>query len=402
MKILKIIARCILFFIAGISGFILLTVAWFYATCPVYTFEEPKPFAGENFFNPYQQIDDDGWQKCIFHLHTKRWGGLTDGDNSSEEVLTAYRKLHFDIPCISDYMSINRANSDDPSYIPIYEHGYNIKKTHQLALGARKVVWRDYFFRQNLNQKQHIIDVLKKHSRRIAVNHPNRHHAYLPEDFRYLSGYDYFEVQNGRCISETEWDAALTNGHPAWLIANDDAHNVHDPAILQREVTFVNASVPAGDEILNRLAQGMAFGLHFPYNKQATFEDKERDAGLISFPISIQVHEDTLHVVWQQTMKQIEFIGDNGKLLKTVNGNNAAFYPIRSEDTYVRVKLTAPEGFVYFLNPVIRCTGDEPVRQLLSSIDKSRTFCKRAIILAVLLGTFAIYIKNYRSKKRNL
>ena len=376
IRIIKRICRYAFFSVMGAAGLFLLLIGWYYITCPVYRFEEPKPFFGDRLYNPYQNMENDAWRKCIFHLHTKSWIGLTNGENTFEEVVDAYRKLHYEVVCISDYMRINREKTDRHPYIFIYEHGYNIKKTHQLALGATKVVWRDYLFPQNLSQKQHIIDLLKKHSQRVAINHPSMRSSYLPEDFKYLSGYDLFEVQNGTHLSETAWDAALSNGHQAWLIANDDAHTVNNPARMQREVTFVNTVEPTVEALLNRLAQGAAFGIHFPRKQQATREEKEREAGTVSFPVSIQVHDDILQVTWQQTMQQIVFIGDNGNVLKTVADTDTAFYPIRPEDSYVRVKLTSHDGLVYYLNPIIRHTGDYPVKQSLSSIDKGRTFFK--------------------------
>ena len=395
--------RYLLLTVVGVLVLILSFSAWFYISCPVYTFEEPKPFSGKNLYNPYRDIDVDAWRKCIFHLHTQSWMGLTNGDHTFEEVLDTYHKLRYDVVGISDYMSINRKNSDDPLYIPAYEHGYNVKKVHQLALGATKVVWRDYQFLQNLSHKQHIIHELKKHSRRVVVNHPCRGNSFSVEDFKYLSGYDLFELQNGTCLSETLWDAALSSGHAMWLVANDDAHSIR-PRDIHKEITFINASSPtlSGDEILERLAQGAAFGVHIPRKYPVTFEEKEQETEIISFPESIHVHEDTLYVVWQQTMLYIDFFGDNGTLLKTVTDSHAAFYPIRPDDSYIRVKLISPEGFVYFLNPVVRCAGDEPAVQSLSSIDRKRTLSKRSnyMLLFGMLLTIIYSIVKYLRKSR--
>ena len=383
-------------------GFVVSFVIWFYAAGPIYTFEVPKPFYGEKFYNPYQSINSDGWHKCNFHAHAKCWGGLTNGKNTSQEVLAAYQKLKYDVASISNYMDIDTTHSNDPLYIPVYEHGYGIKKIHQLALGTPKVVWYDYVFQQNLNQKQHVIDLLKKHSRFVALCHPRIRNGYSPEDLRFLSGYDLIEVQNSRHIYENEWDAALSNGHHAWLIAGDDSHSVGNLGQLQKSVTFVNVAVSSGDEILERLAQGSAFGVSFPSNSQKQFEENLLEAKKVSFPIAIQVIEDGLHVAWQQNMRQIDFIGDNGKLLKTLNDTDTAFYPIRPEDTYVRIKLTSADGLVYYLNPVIRYTGDEPIRHSLYSIDMFRTFLKRTLIVLMVSCTLGGCITYVRIKRKGL
>ena len=379
MKVLLKIAKFVLFPVTIVAGLFLVMICWFYISCPVYSFDEPKPFYGEIFYNPYQAIKDDAWKKCIFHLHTKSWLGLTNGDNNYEEIIDAYKKFNYDVIAISDYMKINQNKSNTLPYIPVYEHGYNVKKVHQLALGAKKVVWRDYFFSQNLNQKQHLIDILKKHSRLVAVNHPSMRNSYLPKDFKYLSGYDLFEVLNGTHISEIAWDAALSSGRPAWLIANDDAHSIQ-PKRLQREVTFVNDE---SNDVLNNLSKGVAFGVHFPRNEQTSMTQKMNEANVVSFPENINIQCDTLNIIWQQTMKKIEFIGDNGRLLKTIFDNNVAFYIIQPEDSYVRIKLTSHDGLVYFLNPVVRNEHNKPVMQTVSRIDTFKTFWKRTIISTI-------------------
>jgi len=374
--------------VAGITGVCLLPVVWFYVTCPVYQFDDPQPFAGPAFYNPYQDMTADAWMKCVFHLHTKSWMGLTNGENTHAEVTDAYRQLGFDVVAVSDYMRINRGRLPDMPYIPVYEHGYNVKKVHQLALGAGRVVWRDYFFWQSLHHKQHILDILKKNSLFVAVNHPSMRSSYLPDDFKYLSGYDLFEVQNGTHLSEKAWDAALSSGRRAWLIANDDAHSVNYPARLQREVTFINVPKTSTNDLLQQLAEGVAFGVHFPRQKQASRDEKLREAAAVSFPVSIQVQDDTLRVVWRQVMRQIEFIGDNGKVLKIATDSDAASYAIGPEDSYIRVKLTSPDAMVYYLNPVVRCWGEDPVIQRISHVDKRKTLQKRAAI-ALVFGLFA-------------
>ena len=391
MKIVKKICLVLLFTATGIVGGFLLITGWFYVTCPVYFFEEPEPFTGNKLYNPYQNMVDGAWMKSVFHLHTKSWMGLTNGENTFREVTDVYRQLNYDVVAISDYMSINRNKTANLPYIPVYEHGYNIKKTHQLALGADRVLLRDYFFWQNLHHKQHIIDLMKKNSVLVAVNHPTMRSSYPPDNFKYLRGYDLFEVQNGTHLSEKAWDVALSNGHPVWLIANDDAHTVNNPARLQREVTFIN--VPPSNEqahILKYLSQGAAFGVHFPRKSHSTMDDKMQEAGTVSFPATIQVNEDTLLVVWRQMMQQIEFIGDNGKVLKTVTDSDSVSYVIRPEDSYVRVKLTSPENLVYYLNPVVRYQDDVPVKHLSNRVDKWKTFLKR-ILFAIISGTMIVY-----------
>jgi len=136
----------------------------------------------------------------------------------------------------------------------------------------------------------------------------------------------------------------------------------------------------------------------FPYNSQ--LEEKLRDAENVSFPKTVQVIDDCLHVTWQQRMQRIDFIGTQGKLLQTASDTDSAFYSIRPDDTYVRIKLTATDGLTYYLNPVIRYTGDTPIKQSLQRIDTSRTFLKRALIVLLvsvtLVGGGIMYVRAKR------
>lgn len=147
--------------------FALLTIAaisasFQYLYCPVYIFPEPKPFSGDKIYNPYTAIDSTGWKKANFHLHTHQWGGITNGRKNYEFAIdTMYHYLNYDIIGISDYQYINLYNKNEQGFVPVYEHGYMPRKTHQLVIGAKKVFWLDYAFPQTLNNKQYVIESLK-------------------------------------------------------------------------------------------------------------------------------------------------------------------------------------------------------------------------------------------------
>ena len=56
--------------------------------------------------------------------------------------------------------------------MPLYEHGYNITKEHQLAIGARRVEWLDFPIWTWLHQKQFILNRVAQTSDLVAINHP--------------------------------------------------------------------------------------------------------------------------------------------------------------------------------------------------------------------------------------
>jgi hypothetical protein len=86
--------------------------------------------------NPYARLHR-GWQRANLHAHGYAWAGLTNGAQTGAEIVGAYHAMGYDVVAISDYQ-----RSGDPvlSAIAEYEHEYNVRKRHQLAIGATTVV----------------------------------------------------------------------------------------------------------------------------------------------------------------------------------------------------------------------------------------------------------------------
>src|SRR5438552_11403757 len=143
-----------------------------YALSPIYRFPAARPFAGAQFVNPYAGAHGH-WLRSNFHSHARAWGGLTNGAQDDAGVIAAYHSAGYQIAAVSDYQHIS-----GDSAIPIYEHGFNIGKHHQLVIGARAVDWLDYPIWQGIHQKQFIIDRLKPTAELLSINHPSRLHSY--------------------------------------------------------------------------------------------------------------------------------------------------------------------------------------------------------------------------------
>ena len=127
----------LLIFLLGIEAVL-------YFSAPVYEFPEPAPFSGDKFFNPYQGLGSTGWRKSNFHFHVKEWWGLTAGrNNTPQDFYRVYKWMDYDAPQISNYQSISTLFRDSSFYIPVYEHGYGLRKKHQILIGAREVLWLD-------------------------------------------------------------------------------------------------------------------------------------------------------------------------------------------------------------------------------------------------------------------
>src|SRR5262245_19653524 len=128
--------------------------------------------------------------------------------------------MGYDVAGVSDYHDI--AAQDGIETLPLYEHGYNVSKRHQLAIGAREVDWLDFPLWQSLSDEQFVIDRVGRTAELVALAHPTSRDAYSNDALHRLSGYQLMEVVNGPHRIEDPWDEALSSGHAVWALANDD------------------------------------------------------------------------------------------------------------------------------------------------------------------------------------
>ena len=88
-----------------------------------------------------------------------------------------------------------------PNFIPTYEHGYNVYKTHQVCIGAERVLWTDLIFFQTKSMKQWIIDQLDQDCEIVSLAHPLLLNGYTVDELRFLTNYEMMEVLNNLRIS---------------------------------------------------------------------------------------------------------------------------------------------------------------------------------------------------------
>jgi hypothetical protein len=371
---------------------------------PVYDFPPPTPFSGGKIFNPYEKMDSLAWRRTNFHFHTRAWFGLTSGrNNSTGEFWKTYKKIGYDVPCISDYMSINSFNKDSVFYMPVYEHGFGVRKKHHILIGAKKVLWFDYSLYQNVHNKQHILDLLRDQNEIVAIAHPDWENGFSNDDLQLLSNYDLLEVLDNNWRSVPQWDAALSSGHPVYILADDDAHNIADPFEVGRCGTFINSPTRDAGSMMKFLKEGNAYGVDFFMADHYTFDQKAQDSKTLAFPVAIRVNHDTLFVTMSDTAFRFKFIGQNGKCLKYAFFTRKAWYKIAPEDTYIRTEITTYNqyryaGSVIYLNPVFRFGESKPDNSLRAEINWPRTWIYRACSIPALLALLVIIY--YRRRKK--
>ncbi len=388
MKALIILKRTAQF-VFGLILLILLIFIVQYIFAPVYNFPEPVPFSGDKIFNPYQQTDSSYWRKANFQVQSAAWFGVTDGRYNTNEIIdSTFRYLDYDVICISDYMKINEYGKEAGSYIPVYEHGYNLWKRHQVCIGAHDITWRDYAFYQNLHHKQHIINELRDHSELIIIAHPNYEDGWEAEDFKWMTNYDGLEILNYFRQSIEHWDSALSAGYYVIGIGDDDVHDITNPNEVGQYCTLIYSESLLGDSIVQAMKDAKVIAAHIYRDYDESFEVKKSKLKDIAKLEYAQLKGDTFFVKVNRQAHVIDFIGQDGISKKHIQNADSAFYIIQPEDTYIRTQINFPNRNVFYLSPIVRYSGVWPPDKPLAQINQVKTWVYRILIIASLLFIF--------------
>jgi len=400
MRAKDLLMRILLFFAVCAAGLSL----WQYLLCPRYSFRTPAPFSGPFWYNPYAGLNTNTqWLKANFHVHSNSWGPFTNGRASKPETIDSlYRYLWYDIPCISDYQSINTRFSQAPGYLPTYEHGYGVGKNHQQVIHAREVSWKDFLLPQQLHNRQYVLDVLRADTGCVVcVNHPEFSGG-TPSDFSLLAGYHCMEVMSRLRQSFASWDSALSSGYPAWITANDDGHDIRQPMEAGSCLTLLPA-VSGTYQRLAALRMGQSMGVKMPDGGAETPALRKEKLKHLPHLIGASIRQDSLLLEFDRTFLSLTFVGQHGKVLHVEHNLRKAGYRLKSGDSYVRSEIVFGNGVRYYLNPVIRSEG--PVfRRPENALNAQATFLYRgltALGLSLLVFFFYFRKQHVRRAKSN-
>ncbi len=384
---------------------LLLYIAVPYMVCPIYHFESSAPFGGKRYYNPYQHIGTQ-WQIANFHTHCKAWTGVTDGKNCSrEQVVEAYRQLGYNHIGISNYQRITHeryACGQSCITIPSYEHGINVKKRHQLVLGADRVLWMDFFMHQSIHHKQYMLNKLRSTGDMVVINHPQFCEGYKPQDFTYMSNYDAIEVLNHYRSSVPQWDSALSSGYYAVLLADDDMHQLGRMDEISSNFTVVNASVLSRSHIVQALKRGQHFGVRVHRKANESMQVKQQRIANMVYPKYIRMHGDTLTALFTQQVGSIAFIGQGGVCRQVTRHDSIASYVMGEADTYIRIEVYDNDSNYIIFNPIVKCEHAVPVKKALYSVNKAKTGTKYAIeLLSILFVLWYVVGRKYIKQGKN-
>jgi hypothetical protein len=333
-------------------GLIVLILTLPYAAAPLYTILPAEPFQGNRWHNPYTSADSH-WVKANVHVHSQAWLGTTDGrKNSVAAVDSAYRTLGYNVLALSNYQRITPLEHGW-EHLPCYEHGYNVQKTHQLALGADQVIWLDCILPQTLFVKQWLLDVLRPTCQVLIAAHPAfGRPSYYPSDMAFLSNYDCIEVFNHYRTSLAHWDTALSNGITVWAVGNDDCHDVSSSG--ETGVCLTLVFVPPA---------WSARDVYHSYQRGATIAVRTRHGQL---PIGIprqMLRNDSLVIELDAAADSVRFITTGGKPYASAKAGTLFSVPLASARGYVRAEVYAGST-VYALNPIVQGELDHQQRRM--------------------------------------
>ena len=387
--------------------FLLTVITCQYLPTKIYDLPELESFQGDHFYNPYADLDSN-WLKGNFHAHAAAWMGLTNGHQHGGAVQKAYLKHGYDIPVVSDYYRLNpHVNRADDLYIPAYEHGSDIKKTHRQVIGAKKVDYYDITYSFNVHQRQYLLERTAKAGEVLVMNHPGLRNSLSLDEMKNLSGYHCIEVFNKHRYYHKHWDAALSAGKPAWLIANDDCHDVERIGnTVGTAWTMLNMKERSKSNILEALANGKTIGVQVR-NDLSKEDHKKYRATNENTLQAVHVEGNSISITLEKPAEKIRLIGQNGIEKASIEQTNHIQYEMQEDDTYIRAEILQAHTNI-ILNPIIRYDGKTtPTNTLTASTDWLATWIMRmgiitADVLAILFMIIFPALRRVKSKKQEL
>jgi hypothetical protein len=379
-KIKTKLKKGVIFFLRIFALILLTLFCYQYFMSQHYNYAKPLPFTGDSIYNPYASLKSR-WLKSNFHAHSISWLGLTNGAQTSDSIISHYKKdLKYDVACLSNYeRHTHYFLEDSAEYLPVYEHGYNIIKVHQVILGKCPVMYYDIFLFQSLDNKQYMINQEKKISPVVAVVHPEVRNAYSNSDLKKLSGYDLIEVLNNFRNAEASWDIALTAGRLPWIIADDDSHDISLPNETGAAWTMVNTDTKNGSEVLDALRSGRAYGVSGTNGINDHYLKE------------VKVSGNTVSFFVDTPASEIKLIGQNGVVKKIASNIDSILYTFQPDDNYIRTVIKFP-SLTMLLNPLVRYDGKNiPSNTNTSIVNPQSTFFMRLFIFLIwVLGVVLI------------
>ena len=360
----------------------------------IYDFEAPKPFAGEDIFNPYSSLDTTvRWQRASFHNHSRVEGIFNECEYLPDEVEARLKDFGYDIVTISNHNEITRKDA------PLYEHGYNLLKFHKLVFGAEEIMRFDHLLPVLLSQRQMQLDMLGKQSGIVQFNHPLRTICTTTLQMQHLEGYRLMELDSGRSTENAYWDEALSAGHYSFGVANDDLHNPDDTRRIAVRCNFIQTASAEYDDIIAALNGGCFYAMRLPdYGNGDWAVKKQRNREIPSIR-NIGVEGKSIFINLSEAADSIVVTGDDHRRLMVATNCDNARYTLNDNDTYARFTAYFATGEVIYSNPFARydaSVADTPFREPTHNVNIVLTALFNLAIAIIASALIALIIRVWR------
>ena len=378
MKILRRTFRFLIKTFFSLLTLVLFGCSLFYINTTIYNFPEKETFKGDHLFNPYENLPDSSY-KANFHAHSIAWEKVTNGHNTEKDLFDGYSERAYDIVGISNYHKISTyAKSRTDLYVPVYEHGYNVFKSHYLSINSPKVSSFDYPLYQLASHKQKIIHNIQDNGALIAMAHPKFAGGRSFSDMEKLVGYNFTEVLNHYRISDVYWDKALSAGRLTWVMGNDDTHDLVNEATF-RIWNIIHSAKRNSDSIMQAMVDGQSYAI---WSLNQACDNLLRECHL---------DNQTINIKFDNPTDSILIIGQDGKVLQKTYKTDNVSYLVKEKDTYIRTVAYNANSHIY-LNPIIRYDGENVPLSANMKVESNFlltwTFRICMLILSILLLTF--------------
>ena len=227
--------------------------------------------------------------------------------------------------------------------------------------------------------------------------------GYKTGDMKLLSNYRLLEVVNPYGNALEHWDVALSNGHRVYALGDDDTHDITNVREVCHNLTMINTQSLDAESVYEALEKGLCYAVEFDnwYHHPMTLDEKAEQARKLPHLTQAQLVGDTLFVATSdETMQEVQFIGQDGKVLKTEENVATAWYVIQPDDPYVRTHINVNGMQHFYLNPVTRHATSIVVDRRLDSVNYAQTVLYW-LVYAVAFVAFVWYLFKKAKEKRN-
>ena len=394
-KILSIVAKSV----ATILLLLVLAVC-VTSVSPVYRFAEPKPFSGEDIFNPYASFKGaDAWKRATFHNHTKVDGLLNECNYWPEEVYAKLREFDYDIITFSNHNRLTEHPVKEEQ-VSLYEHGYNLFKFHKLVFGADKVVAFDHLLPIFTFQKQFQLNLLGEGSDIIILNHPLRTHTMSKSALQQLTGYKIIELDSGHSTENRYWDEALSAGQYSFAVANDDLHHPDRSHCIARRCNFICAESGEYDDLKEALLGGCYYSMRMPDYGNGDWNVKRLKNKELPFVKNIGEDRGQIYIALSAKADSVKVTGQNHTTLCIGYSTDSLAYTMKAEDSYGRFTAYFPEGEVIWSNPFARYDAEQSASPLVVREHTVNIFYTILFNMMLILLTIGVVASLYRLFKR--